>query len=68
MAEIYKLGGSSYFSESAYDLSGAEHDYAKFYWGKNAERLQSIKKTIDPNNVFGCHHCIGYVENMETTA
>lgn len=60
MERVYKLGNTAYFSESAYHLNS---DYATWYWGENAPRLEAIKRNIDPNNVFGCRHCIGYFES-----
>lgn len=58
-AEFYKLGNNSYFSESAFIMSGWEERY----WGSaNALRLHDIKSKYDPDSVFGCYHCIGYQE------
>lgn len=53
--EYYALGNYSYFSESAYDMD----NWQNRYWGANYERLLSIKKSWDPQGVFGCRHCIG---------
>lgn len=36
-----------------------EPNYQKAFWGSNYERLSQIKKTIDPDNVFWCHTCVG---------
>lgn len=36
MENVYKLGNTSYFSESAFNLN---RDYANWYWGENAPRL-----------------------------
>merc|ERR1712139_31149 len=54
--ELYKLGNSSYFSESDYSLD----NWKNRYWGDEiVARLEKIKTTWDPELVFTCHHCIG---------
>lgn len=54
--ELYKLGNSSYFSESLYDMD----NWQERYWGAElATRLESIKRKWDPEMVFHCRHCIG---------
>jgi FAD/FMN-containing dehydrogenase len=55
MIELYSMGESSYFSESAYRMD----DYEQRYWGKNTERLKEIKKKYDPERFFTCHNCVG---------
>lgn len=57
VAELYKLGNHSYFSESAHNL--ADDDWMNRYWGPNAAGLLAVKKRYDPENYLGCHHCIG---------
>ncbi len=39
------------------------HDWAKMYYGDNYERLEAIKKKVDPNNVFGFQQGIGSTFN-----
>ncbi|KAI8307489.1 FAD-linked oxidoreductase ZEB1 [Colletotrichum sp. SAR11_240] len=36
-----------------------EKDWQQAYWGANYERLLSIKKTVDPDEVFWCEPCVG---------
>ncbi|KAF4962937.1 hypothetical protein FSARC_9010 [Fusarium sarcochroum] len=36
-----------------------EPDWQHTFWGKNYERLLSIKKSVDPNDVFWCFPCVG---------
>ncbi|KAJ0267575.1 hypothetical protein Brms1b_013703 [Colletotrichum noveboracense] len=36
-----------------------EKDWQQAYWGSNYERLLSIKKTVDPDDVFWCEPCVG---------
>ncbi|MBV8639222.1 MAG: FAD-dependent oxidoreductase [Candidatus Eremiobacteraeota bacterium] len=44
--------GGSYVSESNY----FEPSYGTSYWGTNYPRLQSIKRTYDPHNLFAVHN------------
>ncbi|CAI6340549.1 unnamed protein product [Periconia digitata] len=38
-----------------------ETNYTTSFWGeKNYERLLSIKKEIDPDNLLTCWHCVGW--------
>uniref|UniRef100_A0A6B2L472 FAD-binding PCMH-type domain-containing protein n=1 Tax=Arcella intermedia TaxID=1963864 RepID=A0A6B2L472_9EUKA len=52
---FYKLGEYSYFSESAFSMDSWQNRY----WGPNYPRLLQIKQTMDPQNKFWCHHCVG---------
>lgn len=53
---MYKLGNSSYFSESDYKLD----KWKERYWGNDiAAKLETVKATWDPELVFTCRHCIG---------
>ncbi|KAI8255946.1 hypothetical protein K4K58_005278 [Colletotrichum sp. SAR11_239] len=36
-----------------------EKDWQQAYWGANYERLLSIKKTVDPEDVLWCEPCVG---------
>jgi len=54
MEEIYAIGESSYFSESAYEMDG----WQDRYWGKNYPRLQQIKQKYDLKGSFWCRHCV----------
>lgn len=29
------------------------------FWGANYPKLSAIKTTVDPTDVFWCHHCVG---------
>lgn len=56
LQDLYKLGKSTYFSESAYDLGD---DFENRYWGANKERLREIKSKYDPEGLLKCYNCIG---------
>jgi hypothetical protein len=52
---FFALSNGSYFSESSYSMS----DWAERYWGAtNKGRLGIVKAKYDPEEVFGCRHCI----------
>lgn len=51
----YPLGEYSYFGESQGDMQGWQHRY----FGDKYPRLLAIKRSYDPENRFGCHHCVG---------
>ena len=52
---FFALSNGSYFSESSYSMS----DWAERYWGAtNKGRLGTVKAKYDPEEVFGCRHCI----------
>ena len=54
--KLYNLANYSYFSESAYDTPR----WGPRYWGaRGYERLQAIKRSVDPGGYFWCHHCVG---------
>ncbi|KAJ5619478.1 hypothetical protein N7510_003462 [Penicillium lagena] len=36
-----------------------EPNFQNAFWGSNYERLQEIKKAVDPDDVFWCHICVG---------
>jgi hypothetical protein len=36
-----------------------EPDWQQSFWGENYNRLLSIKKSVDPEGLFNCHHCVG---------
>jgi hypothetical protein len=46
-------GPAAYWSESDY----LEAQWQQAFWGANYPRLQAIKKSVDPQGVFTCHHC-----------
>lgn len=48
-------GSGSYWSESDF----LEPNWQDAFWGPNYARLQAIKKAVDPNGLFTCHHCVG---------
>jgi len=53
----YELGAASYFSESAYIQTG--DSWKDRTWGPQYAKLLAVKKRVDPENVFWCHHCVG---------
>lgn len=36
-----------------------EPNFQQAFWGSNYERLHTIKKFVDPDDVFWCHTCVG---------
>ncbi|KAL3301671.1 FAD binding domain-containing protein [Colletotrichum asianum] len=53
------------FELESWSLTGTqgsvyEKDWQQAYWGANYERLLSIKKTVDPDDVFWCEPCVGH--------
>ncbi|QKX58297.1 uncharacterized protein TRUGW13939_05419 [Talaromyces rugulosus] len=42
-----------------------EPNFQQAFWGSNYERLQKIKKAVDPDDVFWCHVCVGSEEWKE---
>jgi FAD/FMN-containing dehydrogenase len=54
---LYTLGKSSYFSESAYSYDG--DSWKTRYWGQNYAKLENVKHRYDKANLFWCHNCVG---------
>lgn len=54
---LYTLGESSYFSESAYKYGGDA--WKTRYWGQNYAKLERVKLRYDEANLFWCHNCVG---------
>lgn len=48
-------GAGTYSNESDY----FEPDWQQAFWGTNYERLLSIKRDVDPDNLFRVHHGVG---------
>ncbi len=48
-------GAGSYVNETDY----FEPDWQQEFWGQNYERLSQIKRKVDPDDLFFCHHCVG---------
>lgn len=40
-------------------VSSYEPDWQNVFWGPKYDRLLSIKKRIDPTNLFVCNRCVG---------
>ena len=47
--------GGSYVNETDY----FEPAWQRAFWGANYDRLLAIKRRVDPDNLFTCHHCVG---------
>ncbi|KAE9366414.1 FAD-binding domain-containing protein [Stipitochalara longipes BDJ] len=45
----------AYINEAYWD----EPNFQRSFWGFNYERLLRIKRTVDPDDVFWCHICVG---------
>lgn len=54
---IHNLSGSSYFSESDYDMKN--QSWKTRYWGNKYSFLLDVKKRYDPEQFFWCRHCVG---------
>ncbi|MDP3705035.1 MAG: FAD-binding protein [Legionellaceae bacterium] len=54
---IYDIapGAGTYANEADY----FEPDWQRSFWGENYPRLLAIKKEVDPDGLFHCHHCVG---------
>ncbi len=54
---IYDItpGAGTYVNEADY----FEPDWQQTFWGENYSRLLAIKKQVDPEGLFDCHHCVG---------
>jgi hypothetical protein len=48
-------GAGSYVNEADY----FEPDWQTAFWGENYPRLLAIKRKMDPDGLFWCHHCVG---------
>lgn len=57
MSYFIKLApnAGSYVNESDY----FQKNWQQAFWGENYERLLSIKRKVDPEDLFICHHCVG---------
>lgn len=45
----------TYANEADYHMP----DWQQTFWGENYARLLTIKKQVDPDGLFYCHHCVG---------
>ncbi len=43
----------------ALQASPAEPDWQHTFWGDNYDRLVSIKRDLDPEDVLWCNPCVG---------
>jgi len=41
------------------EASFFQKDWKTEFWGSNYAKLEKVKKDVDPDNLFQCHHCIG---------
>ncbi|KAI8363413.1 hypothetical protein B0O80DRAFT_476760 [Mortierella sp. GBAus27b] len=48
-------GSGAYINEADYN----EPNWQTNFFGANYPRLKTIKKKVDPQGVFVCHHCVG---------
>ena len=48
-------GAGTYVNESDY----FEPDWQREFWGENYAALLAIKRKVDPEGLFYCHHCVG---------
>ena len=48
-------GAGTYFNEADY----FEPDWQQAFWGANYDRLLTIKRKMDPHNLFRVHHGVG---------
>jgi FAD/FMN-containing dehydrogenase len=57
MAQIKSLApkAGTYANEADY----FQKNWQESFWGSNYPKLLAIKKKIDPNGLFRCHHCVG---------
>lgn len=46
----------SYSNQSSYDI---DHWQSALFGKKEYQKLLTLKKTLDPNGLFTCHHCVG---------
>ena len=55
---MYKYSTSSYFNEAEYTLDPGQ--WERRFWGEeNHCKLLEHKRKYDPDQVFGCRHCVG---------
>ena len=47
-------GSAAYFSESDF----LEPSWEEAFWGPNYQRLQQVKRAVDPAGLLSCHHCV----------
>ncbi|KAF7505684.1 hypothetical protein GJ744_000533 [Endocarpon pusillum] len=55
LGEIVGPDGGTYVNEA----NPYEPDWQNVFWGPKYDRLLSIKKRIDPTNLFVCNRCVG---------
>jgi hypothetical protein len=48
-------GAGSYVNETDYFVPDWQHEL----WGENYDKLLAVKRRVDPDNLFTCHHCVG---------
>ena len=53
------LGANCYQNECAYDISEKSGGWKNRVYGEQYERLLEIKRSVDPDSVFWCKHCVG---------
>ncbi|KAF2185562.1 FAD/FMN-containing protein [Zopfia rhizophila CBS 207.26] len=55
LAKIVGEGGGTYVNEA----NPYEPFWKEAFWGEKYERLERIKKRVDPEGVFMCNRCVG---------
>ncbi|QBZ65924.1 hypothetical protein PoMZ_12891 [Pyricularia oryzae] len=41
------------------EANAYEPNFQRAFWGSNYDRLKTIKRDVDPDDVFWCHPCVG---------
>jgi len=57
-------GAGTYVNETDY----FEPDWQQAFWGENYPRLLAIKRKVDPDGMFWCHHCVGSEARREDSS
>ena len=55
LEKIVGLDGGTYVNEA----NPYEPHWKEVFWGSNYDRLEKIKRRIDPRNLMVCNRCVG---------